>query len=557
LKHGDDDSSQKRPSWRNLQRIAHIASVLSRHGWGRYLERLRLRGSEDAGARGPPDGVRHLRTALEDLGPTFVKFGQALSVRQDVFSDEVIRELQKLQDRVPPFPAEQARQVIERELEQPIRELFARFEDTPLAAASIAQVHAATLHDGTSVIVKVQRPGIGQTIRADLGILRFFARQVYRLIPESRRFDPVGLVEEFADVITKELDFLREGHNAERFRDLLEDESLIWVPGIHWGLSSARVLTMDRSGGSRIGPNTPADSDARRALAGALMRLFLTQVFEHGYFHGDPHPGNLFLLPDGRVCFHDFGIVGQLTTREQDNLRQLFLAIVARDADWMASIWLDMGGAPGEIDRVAFVRDLEQALDHFYAASTGEYSFGEMLQEFLRLGQRHQIKLLREIVLVAKAFMTIESLVRLLDADFNMITAFKDFAPRILITDLRFGRDVSVLPQMYRVFRSMGAVASGTPAALLGLVQMLQHGELRVRVQAEGLQEMERRLDRVGNRLSFSLIIAAVIIGSSLIMSFHAGVHYRGIPLLALLGYVIAGVLGLAWVIAILRSGRL
>ncbi len=224
----NDDSLQKGAPWRELQRVVHIASVLSRHGWRRYLERLRLRGAvKDADATRRPDGAQHLRAALEELGPSFVKFGQALSVRQDVFSDDVIDELQKLQDEVPPFPSEQARDVIERELGRSLGDLFARFEDKPLAAASIAQVHAAMLHDGTSVIVKVQRPGIGDTIRADLAILRFFARQIFRFIPESRRFDPVGLVEEFAEVIAKELDFLREGHNAERFGELHAEERLV------------------------------------------------------------------------------------------------------------------------------------------------------------------------------------------------------------------------------------------------------------------------------------------------------------------------------------------
>lgn len=555
----DDEPLQNGAPWRNLQRIVHIASILSRHGWDRYLERLRLRGAaKDANTTRRTDGARHLRAALEELGPSFVKFGQTLSVRQDVFSDEVIDELQKLQDEVPPFPAEQARDVIEREFGRPPRDLFASFEDKPLAAASIAQVHAATLYDDTSVVVKVQRPGIGRTIREDVTILRFFARQIYRFIPESRRFDPVGLVEEFAEMIAKELDFLREGHNAERFGELHAEERLVWVPAVHWGLSSARILTMDRSPGRRIGQDVPADPAARRALAQALMRLFLTQVFEHGYFHGDPHPGNIFLLPDGRICFHDFGIVGRLTSRDKDNLRQLFLAIVARDADWMASVWLAMGGAQGEIDRPAFVRDLGQALDRFYAASAAEYSFGEMLQEFLRLGQRHRIKLLREIMLVAKAFMTMESLVRFLDADFNMIAAFKDFSPRILRAEIGPEQDTSaMLAQTYRALRSLGSAASGVPAALQRLVQQLQHDELRLRVQAEGLQDLARHLDRAGNRLSFSLIIAAIVIGSSIIMSFHTGPHYQGIPLLGLLGYLIAGVLGLAWAIAILRSGRL
>ncbi|MEW5707464.1 ABC1 kinase family protein [Pelomicrobium sp. G1] len=543
---------------RELPRLAHILGVAAAQGFGRYVERLRLKAQLPGGPATQAAGdARRFRAALEELGPTFIKFGQALSVRQDLFAEEVIAELQQLQDRVPPFPAAQARAIVEEELGAPVSELFAAFDETPLAAASIAQVHHARLRDGTAAIVKVQRPGIEELIRADVEILRFLARLLARHVPEARRYDPPGLVDEFAERISLELDFLREGHNAQRFRADFRDEPAVYVPQVFWELSSRRVLTMEHSTGQRIGPEYPADAAERRRLAQTLTRLTLVQIYEHGFFHGDPHPGNVFILPDGRLCFHDFGIVGRLSRRDQENLRHLFLAVVARDAEWLADTYLDMGGVPAGIDRAAFVRDLGESLDRYYEASARGASFGEVLQQFIRLGSRYEIRLLRETLLVAKVFMILESVARTLDPQFDMIAAFERYAPGLLLRGLvpgiEAGRD---LARAYRALSALRRAAGELPAALSEGLRAVSRGEARLRLQHDPLDSLERHIDRASNRLSFSLIIAAVVVGSSLVMAFHTGPHYEGIPLLGLIGYVIAALLGVAWAVAILRSGK-
>lgn len=516
------------PSVRDLGRLAHILRVLVAQGWGHYVERLRLEGylpgvpretaPDEAGLAATASEARRLRAALEELGPTFIKFGQALSVRQD---------------------------------------LFAAFDDAPLAAASVAQVHHARLRDGTAAIVKVQRPGIEALIRADVEILRFLARLLARHAPESRRYDPPGLVEEFAERIAFELDFQREGRNAERFRADFDGEPAVYVPRVFRELSSRRVLTMEHSTGQRIGADHPADAAERRRLAETLTRLTLTQIYEHGFSHGDPHPGNVFVLPDGRLCFHDFGIVGRLSRRDQENLRQLFLAVVARDPEWLADTYLDMGGVPAGIDRAAFARDLGESLERYYAASERGASFGEVLREFIRLGGRHEIRLLRETLLVAKVFMILESVARTLDPQFDLLAAFGRYAPGLLVRGLVPGvepdRD---LARAYRALSALRRAAGELPAALSEGLRAVSRGEARLRLEHEPLTSLERHIDRASNRLSFSLIIAAVVIGSSLVMAFHTGPHYEGIPLLGLIGYVIAALLGLAWAAAILRSGR-
>ena len=556
-----DGGSQRFPI-RNVDRITHIARVAVRHGWGHYLARLDLaqylpgRESTTDEARVGNNAV-HLRAALEELGPTFVKFGQLLSVQRDLFSEDIVLELQKLQERVPPFSGDEAVRIIEEELGDPVEALFASFGRVPFAAASIAQVHHATTHEGTRLVVKVQRPGIGKIIEDDVSVLLYIARALDRHVPAWRRFNLVGLVEEFAENIARELDFMREAQSAERFLAQLSNEPLVYVPKIMWQFSTRRVLAMEHSPGVRIDAIHPASREERVRLADDLMRLLLVQIFEHGFFHGDPHPGNIFLLEGGRICYHDFGIIGRLSPRDQENLRQLFLSVIARDAEWLAETYLEMGGAIGEVDRAAFTRDIGRALDHYYATYGRGNSFGEILGEFIRIGGLHNVHLLRQVLLVAKAFMLTESLVRELDPEFDSVSAFQRYSSRLLRHQISPDLSQARLARSYRVLSALRSSLGEAPVALAKGLKQLQAGELVVRVRHEGLDTAQQHLDRASNRLSFSLIIAAIVIASSIVMSYHAGPHFEGIPLLGVAGYAIAGVLGLWWAVAILRSGRL
>lgn len=550
----------------SLRRAGSIAGVLIKHGWGHYVDRLGLRpylrgGASTASSSSTSfilsDAAR-LRLALEELGPTFVKFGQLLSVRQDLFPEEIIAELQKLQETVAPFPPSQARQIIEQELSRPVPEVFAAFDDEPLAAASIAQVHTATLLDGTAAIVKVQRPEIEKVIHADLEILFTVARLLHRHVPESRHYDAVGLVEEFSGTIVKELDFRLEGHNAERFSANFREDASVYVPQIFWDLSTNRVLTQEFSSGHRVAAEHPGDPNERRRLADTLARLFLTQLFEHGFFHGDPHPGNVFIMHDGRVCFHDFGIVGRLSPRDQENLRLLVMSVITRDAEAMADLYFDMGVATENIDREAFVRELSKSMEQYYSLSVHAYSFGEILRQFVRLGQRFQIRMPREWLLVIKAFMVVEAQASVLDPAFSMVDALQRYTPRMLgkhfLPELTM---TSALVKGYRATSALKLLAIGLPDMLARGMRQFQKGEATIRIRHEHLDEIQRHIDRASNRLSFSLVIAAIVIASSIVMTAHAGPHLKEIPLLGLIGYALAAFLGLWWAIAILRSGRL
>lgn len=544
-----------------LKRASTILRVAVDYGWGEFIERIGL--GHLAPAKSASTDADHLdssirfRKALESLGPTFVKLGQLLSVQRDLLPERHILELEKLQEKVSPFPVGEVIRIIESELGQPLSQLFAEFDEKPIAAASVAQVHHAKLKSGVSVVVKVQRPGIEEIIQADIDILLIVARLLEKHVPESRLYNPVGVVEELAQSILRELDFLREAGSAERFLDLLKGDTEIYAPGIMWEFSSKRVLTMEHSTGSRITSVYPEDYRERLRVADSLMRLMLIQIFENGFFHGDPHPGNVFILEDGRLCFHDFGIIGQLSPRDQENLRQMFLAVIARDPEWLGEVYLDMGGAIGTVDRTAFISDFGQALEHYYATYGEGNSFGEILGQFIRLGGKHKVRLLRQILLAAKAFMLTESLIRTLNPAYDTIGAFQNYSQTLIKNQLLPDVSQAGFARDYRALSSIRQALGDLPIVLAKGLRQLHQGELIVRVRLEKLDTLQQHLDRASNRLSFSLLIAAVLIASSIVTSFHIGPHIEGLSLIGLLGFGIAAFLGLWWAIAILRSSRL
>jgi ubiquinone biosynthesis protein len=540
-----------------LARLAHIARIAAAKGLGHYAERLGFGSHGATPADGSKSDALRFREALEELGPTFVKLGQMMAGRSDLFPEELIAELGSLHEHAAEFPAEAARRIIEQETGKPVAELYATFEDVPMAAASIAQVHCATLFDGTEVIVKVQRPGIAATVEADIAVLRRVARLLGAAIPSVRSFNLPDLVEELAETLRGELDFEHEAHNAERFAETNADEPAVLVPRIFWHATTRRVLTMEHSPGHRV-DTAPMDSARNAQTAQLLMRLFLVQVFEHGVFHGDPHPGNIFVLEDARLCFHDFGALGELSPRVQEKLRELFLGVVARDAGWVASAYLGMGGATVELDRAQFTRDLGTALERYYRESSlGRQSFSAIMHEFVRLGRQHHIRLLRETALLLRAFAELEALVRGLDPQFSSIDAFRAYSGRLLRQALTPDLGMARIAQLYRGASALKESAADAPIALRRLLGRLERGDPLFDIRYQSGGSIERHLLHASNRLAFALIVASVVVGSAIVMAAHAGPHLGEFSLLGVVGFIVAGVLGLAWAVIALKSGHL
>lgn len=541
-----------------IARLGVIAKVAIRKGFAHYAVRLGFGKAESAQDDSVPRGdARRLREALEELGPTFVKFGQMIAGRRDIFPEELVNELRKLHDASTEFPVAVARQIIEEDTGQSVSDLFASFDDRPMAAASMAQVHCATLLDGTAVAVKVQRPGIAAMVESDIAILLRLAGLLDASIPSMRTFNLGELVEEFSQTLRAELDFEHEARNAQRFAEANRGEAAVFAPRTFVQATGRRVLTMDHSPGHRMDA-LDAQEKPRPAIAQTLMRLFLTQVFEHGIFHADPHPGNVFLMSDGRFCFHDFGALGELSPAFQENMRQLFLAVMARDASWLTSAYLEMGGATAQLDRIAFTKDMSLALDRYHSQSIARrQSFSAILHEFVRVGRQHQIRLLREATMLLRGFAEIESLVHDIDPAFNSLEAFRAYSSRLLMKAFSPDFGLSGLAHIYRMTVAGREVLAELPVTLRRLLSRLEHGEALFDIRHHAGGSLERQLLHASNRLAFALIIASIIIGSAIVMAAHAGPHVADVPLLAIIGFTVAIALGIAWAVIALRSGKL
>ena len=440
------------------RRTLRLASVLGRHGLGWLLELAGLawlvpfhRGllGHSRQAR-PYTAPEHVRMALEDLGPTFVKLGQLLSSRADVLPPAYQTQLARLQDAAPPEPPGTVEEVIEAELKRPAAEVFAWFDAAPLAAASIGQAHAARLVDGTEVVVKVRRPAAVAQVEVDLAALEWAAALASRCLASARRLDVAGLVAELARTLRAELDYEVEAANAERFLANLASDPTVHVPAVRREASTARVITLTRIDGLKVSNLAALDAAGvdRQALARRIVDVVLAMVFEHGFFHADPHPGNLFVEPDGRLGLVDFGMVGAIDPPTRARLVRVFVATASGDAPLLADEMLGLGTATAPVDRAALIHDLAELLAQVTSVPLGELHLGPLLQAELAIVRRHRLRLPPELALLVKTAAMTEGVAALLDPDFVLLTSFAPYAGRLAgaSTEAPPGRDVGGAP---------------------------------------------------------------------------------------------------------------
>ena len=530
------------------RRSRRIARVLRRHGLLRGLWWLRGPRGLDFSVSSAP----RWRAALEELGPTFVKFGQLLSLRADLLPPEVTGELAKLQDRLAPFPAAEARAAIEAELGAPLERSFAAFDPEPLAAASIAQVHGALLPDGRAVVVKVQRPGIRAGIESDIAILQALAALVERVVPETRVHGPLAIVEEFRRAILRELDFRAEARAQERFAVLFAGSADVRIPLPVRELCGPRILVAERLDGRRITDVEAVAPIERARLARVLNDAFLTQIFEHGIFHADPHPGNIVVLPDGRLCFHDFGIVGRLSTGQRRALADLFRGVLQRDADRLLETYLRVGTVGEGVRREALRADLEELVEEYAGLPLRDFSAGELLDHAVRLARGYRIRFPTSFFLLVKTVVVMESVTRSLDPSYQALALIQERAGQLGATRLR-----GFAAEAGRVAQGAEDLLAALPSALSAAARTMREGRFELRLRHDKFEEMEARIDRSFNRLTFGVVTAAIIVASAIIMQTGLAPRVFGVPVLGILGFFAAAVLGFGLLIAILRGGRL
>lgn len=565
-------------SVRDIGRLYEIASVLVRYGFGDLVRRIGLAGVLEQAGRvlrwqeageyaqlAPPARVRR---AMEELGPAFVKLGQVLATRVDLFEPEWIAEFSRLHDQAQPVPYEAIQAQLAEDLGGPPEEVFAQFDRQPLAAASLAQVYRARLRSGEAVVVKVRRPGIRPVVEADLRLLLRLAQLVEGESPALRAFRPQQIVREFSQSLRRELDFATEARNgrrmAENFAGYADDDSPpvspdgaaaaspVVIPQVYWECERACVQELvEGIPGSRL-PEVDAAGLDRRLLARRGARAVLKMIIQDGFFHADPHPGNVFYLPGNRLAFIDFGMVGRLTEQRREQLLRLLLGLVRQDPGASARVLMDWAGSGPAVEE-ALQSDLETFVDQYRGVPLRQLHLGAMLNEVLAILRRYRLVLPPDLALLVKAFISLEGMGRELDPEFDMARQALPVLERAM--GEHYAPEL-VLRRGWRSLQELASLVSGLPQDLSRLLRAARSGRLEVHVDVPHLRRLGNQLDRAASRLVVGIVVAALIVGSSIVMTVPGGPSLLGLPFFGLLGFV-GAVSGSLWLLlSIWNSGR-
>jgi ubiquinone biosynthesis protein len=549
---------------RNLGRLSEIAQVAAKHGFGYFLESHKLTDLLPWHQKVlPPEGARsqrgvHLREMLDELGPTFVKFGQLLSTRPDVVPPDIIAELRALQDDVRPFPFAQVEDVMRTELGQPIERLFLEFEQSPTAAASIGQVHRAVLPNGRRVAVKVQRPGAPRQIEADLALLYQAARLAQERVRVLDFIDARGLVDEFARSIRQELDYRLEARNAQTFHRDFAGHPHVRIPKVYWSYTKARVLTLELLDGTQIADLHVEEYtlEERRDIAYRMTEAWMTMIFRHGFFHGDPHPANILVLghPE-RIGLVDFGLAGKLSDDDMSKLTALFIDAAEENVDALPKRLGDLGVRYEKDREEEFRIQLRELYYKYYGARLAEIDPMQIIREGFALIYALNLKLPTRFVLLDKAIATLGSVSVELYPDFNVFEVAKPYARDLMLARYTPRR---VAMRARKETRALAHVLREAPYQWHETMELMRRGQFEVGFVHKGIDDFTNRLEHAFNRLVVALVVAGGLVGSSLIGIFaKSGPHVLGLHFISLIGFLLSGVLGVWLLYGVLRSGRL
>jgi ubiquinone biosynthesis protein len=553
-----------RPAIRQLGRLSEIAQVAAKHGFGYFFDTHRptilasrrqeeIDPSSDGSSRG-----QRLRAMLDELGPTFVKFGQLLSTRPDIVPPDIVFELKALQDDVTPFPYEDVEQVIREDLGLTVEQLFLEFDREPVAAASIGQVHRAVLPNGKRVVVKVQRPDAPRQIDADIELLYQAARLVRERVRALQFIDTVALVDEFARAIRQELDYRNEARNAEKFHRNFAGHPHVRIPKVHWAYSRARVLTLERLDGVHLRDldTSRYTIEERRRLAYLVAEAWMTMIFRHGFFHADPHPSNIMVLEQtDQIGLVDFGIAGKLSDADMSKLTGLFIDAVNERIEALPKRLAALGVKYPKDREEEFVAELRDVYYRYYGASLAEIDPLQLIREAFSIIYRMHLELPTRFILLDRAIATLGSVGMELYPGFNVFEVAKPYARELVLerfTPERVARRTMQEGQNYaRMLKEL-------PYQVHDTLEQVRDGQVEIGFRHEGLDEMFHRIDLVFNRLVVAIVAGTGVIGSALIGVFaEDGPEIFGIHFLSVIGFSLAALLGIWLVWGVVRSGRL
>lgn len=552
-------------TYQHVQRYSQILSILFRYGFGDLVHRLSLehvlhQGLRLVSRKRHPEFAsmsrgKRLRAMIQELGPTYVKMGQILSTRPDLVPADILDELAILQDRVTPLPFAQIEEILQEELGPDYATQFSHFERTALAAASIGQVHRAQLKTGEQVVVKVQRPNLGKRVQLDLEILHDVAGFVEKRVEEYQALGPSEFVAEFAEAIAKEVDFSLEAANVNRFRRHFKDDERIYVHRVFRELSTTRVLTLEYIDGVK-----PGDPDTLRAagldpeiVADRGAELILEQVFEHRFFHADPHPGNLLILPNNVISYLDFGMMGRLNRSTREQVADLLIAIVEQDEVHATDVLLRLIGAPDELPIRRIQNDVADVMDRYLiATSLDEMELGDLLQHLLKLAAKYRLRMPADLFLLLKALAMVEGIGLKLNPELEMVEKLTPFIKEIKIDRFRPTR-------IWREFMDSGGelvhLLREIPGEFRQLLRQARRGKAKIEFEHVGLGPLIQSNERVANRIASAIVLASMIVGSSLIVLSGIPPLWHDIPVVGLLGYVVSAIMGFSLLLSI-RKGH-
>lgn len=555
-----------RKSMRHLSRYQEILKVFVKYGFWDVVTKIKIGLIPDLTKKVLPQIEKkelailgtpvRLRMAFEELGTTFIKLGQMLSLRPDLIPPEIAQEFSKLQDDVAAEPFENIEPNLEKEYNGTLSTIFSEFDKIPIAAASMAQVYKAKLESGEIVAVKVLRSNLKQKIATDVDILSNLAQLLEKHIPESKLYDPVGIVKEFNKTISKEQNLMLEGRNIDTFRRYAKHEPTLKIPIVYWDYCTKKILVIEFIDGIKISEIDAMDEKGidRKEVAKNGAKTLLKQIFEYGFFHADPHPGNLFVLPGNIIAPIDFGMMGRIDEEMKKNLLDVLRGLVDKDAYRITRVLLKIGLLEDQVNSRALERDILDFIDRYYGIPLNQLDAAIPLNEFMELIREYQIKLPADLVMMGKALVISEATGVKLYPEFNLFELLIPYARSAFFDSLN---PLNQYKNILHIIEQSSDLLKGLPEDLQYLLFKLKNDNIKINLEHQGLDNLTKEMDRSSNRISFALVIAAIIIASSLVIQIDKGPMLFDYPVFGLMGYILASVLGIWLLIGILKSGKL